>query len=361
MAAVTPPVQILKEDGTLAAKAEEPALSDADLETMYRAMLLARTLDSRCMNLQRQGRIGFFGTSTGEEAAIIASGFAFEPGDWIFPALRQSGILLMRGYSLEKYFHHLFGTGESTEKGRSMPCHFSDREQNFFSWGSCMATQLPHAVGAAYAAKLRGESTVMAGYMGDGATSESDFHVAMNFAAVWKTPTVFVCQNNHWAISVPFHKQTASDGIAVKATAYGMPGVRVDGNDALAVYRETRKAVDRARAGGGPTLIELVTYRMQGHSSSDDPTRYRDPEEVAAWAARDPVTRFRTYLEARGIWSAAKEDAAVAEMNEAISRAIQVAEAASPPDSRSLVEDVFAEVPWHLEEQYRELRALRGD
>ncbi|HWG90252.1 MAG TPA: thiamine pyrophosphate-dependent enzyme [Candidatus Thermoplasmatota archaeon] len=352
--------QILAEDGRLTRKDLPAGLTDKDLVAMHRAMLTTRTLDNRCMLLQRQGRLGFYGASQGEEGATIGSGYAFRPTDWVFPALRQSGILLMRGWPLEKYFHHMFGTAHAVEKGRSMPMHFSDRQFNFVTWSSSMATQLLHAAGAAYAAKVKGEDTVMAGYLGDGASSEGDFHCAMNFAGVWKLPMVFVCQNNQWAISVPFKKQTASDGIAVKAQAYGFEGVRVDGNDILAVYEVTKKAVDKARSGGGPTLIEAVTYRMQGHSSSDDPTRYRDAAEVQRWAERDPIVRFERFLTARGLLTPQQKEALEAEINAAITTAIEVAEKAPPPAFDTLIQDVFREPTPRLVRDVTELKEIRG-
>lgn len=350
---------ILREDGTVD-KAREPALSDAELLGMYRTMRLVRVLDERCMNLQRQGRVAFYGTSTGEEAAVVGSAAAVQPTDWLFPALRQGGALLHRGFPLRRYFAHLFGNAESVELGRSMPCHYSDKEFRFVSWSSSMATQLPHAVGMAYGAKIRGTGEIAVGYMGDGATSEGDFHHALNFAGVWRTPVVFFCNNNQWAISVPFAKQTASGSIHVKAGAYGFPGVRVDGNDVLGVYAATKEAADRARAGDGPTLIEAVTYRMQGHSSSDDPTRYRSAAEVESWARRDPIARFRKYLGTRGLWDDAKEESLARDLNAAISEAIAQAEAAGAPPTDSLVAEVFAEPTWALREQFDELQDSLG-
>ncbi|HEX2021553.1 MAG TPA: thiamine pyrophosphate-dependent enzyme [Candidatus Thermoplasmatota archaeon] len=350
---------ILREDGSVD-KAREPRLPDATLLGMYRAMRLVRVLDERCMNLQRQGRIGFYGTSTGEEAAVVGSAAAVRPTDWIFPALRQGGALLYRGFPLRLFFNHMFGNAGSVELGRSMPMHFSNREQRFVTWSSSMATQLPHAVGMAYAARVKRSDEVAVAYMGDGATSEGDFHHALNFAGVWKAPVVFFCNNNQWAISVPFRKQTASDGVAVKAVAYGFPGIRLDGNDVLGVYAATHEAAERARRGEGPTLVEAVTYRMQGHSSSDDPTRYRSAEEVATWAKRDPIARFAAYLRARGVWSDAKEEALVAELNEEISQAIRDAEATAAPPTDTLVTEVYADVPWHLRREFAELNESLG-
>ena len=350
---------ILREDGSVD-KARDPNLSDATLVRMHEGMRLIRLLDERCMNLQRQGRIGFFGTTTGEEAAVIGSIAPLSDDDWVFPALRQGGALLYRGFTLRKYFAHLYGNAESVENGRSMPCHYSDRAHNFVTWSSSMATQLPHAVGMAYSARLKRSGQIAIGYLGDGASSEGDFHVAANFAGVWKVPVILFCNNNQWAISVPFARQTASNGVAVKAQAYGFPGVRVDGNDVLGVYVATREAVERARRGEGPTLIEAVTYRMQGHSSSDDPTRYRSEAEVDAWARRDPLARFERYLRERGILDDAALAALDSRLKAEIEDAIVHAEATPAPPTETLIEGVFEEPTWNLRAQHEELREALG-
>ena len=350
---------ILRDDGTVD-KARDPNLPDAILTRMHAGMRLIRLLDDRCMNLQRQGRIGFFGTTTGEEAAVIGSIAPLSDDDWVFPALRQGGALLYRGFTLRKYFAHLFGNAESVEAGRSMPCHYSDRAHNFVTWSSSMATQLPHAVGMAYSARLKRTGQIAIGYLGDGASSEGDFHVAANFAGVWKVPIVLFCNNNQWAISVPFAKQTASNGVAVKATAYGFPGVRLDGNDVLGVYVATKEAADRARRGEGPTLIEAVTYRMQGHSSSDDPTRYRSQAEVDAWKRRDPLARFERYLRERGALDDAKLAALDERLKAEIEAAIAHAERTPPPSPETLIEGVYEEPTWLLRHEYEELRHAIG-
>src|SRR6059058_4883741 len=302
-----------------------PRLSPERLLRLYREMVRLRTLDERMMTLQRQGRVGFYGACTGQEAATIASAAALEPGDWIFPALREGGAMLLRGFPLVPYLCQIFGNAGDETKGRQMPSHMASKSVHQVSWSSCIGTQLPQAVGAAMAARIKGDPTVVAAYMGDGATSEGDFHVAMNFAGVFKAPVVFVCQNNHWAISVPTAKQTASESIAIKAVAYGFPGDKVDGNDAVAVYRAVKEALDRARNGGGPTLVECETYRIGAHSSSDDPTRYRDEREVEIWRKRDPIEAFRTRLLGAGLWTEARDaelrENLAAEVNEAIAEA----------------------------------------
>jgi pyruvate dehydrogenase E1 component alpha subunit/2-oxoisovalerate dehydrogenase E1 component alpha subunit len=336
---------------------EKRGLSSAQLIEIYRAMLLIRTLDERMMTLQRQGRIGFYGACTGQEAACIGSAFALRPTDWIFPALREGAAMLLRGFPLVPYIAQVFGNRGDITKGRQMPSHQAARSVNQVSWSSCIGTQLPQAVGAAWAAKLKGEDAVVMAYMGDGATSSADFHVAMNLAGVSKAPVVFVCQNNHWSISVPSSRQTASESFAIKAKAYGFPGVKVDGNDVEAVHGAAAEAVERARGRGGPTLIEAETYRIGAHSSSDDPTRYRDSGEVEEWKARDPLDRLRRKLLASNMWNERRDqelrDSLLAEVNAAIGEA----EKLPPPAPETLFEDIYADEPWNIGEQRRELLA----
>jgi pyruvate dehydrogenase E1 component alpha subunit/2-oxoisovalerate dehydrogenase E1 component alpha subunit len=316
-------------------------------------MLKMRVLDQRMLSLQRQGRIGFYGTATGEEAAITGSAYALRDTDWIFPALRQTGVSLWRGTTVQQIVCQLIGNSGDVLLGRQMPCHFSDRKVRSVAWSSVIGTQLVHAMGAAWAAKIQKHDTVMMGYLGDGASSSADFHAAANFAGVFKLPVVFFCQNNQWAISVPLAMQTASESIAIKAQAYGFPGARVDGNDLLAVIAATREAVERARSGGGPTLVEAVTFRMGGHSSSDDPTRYRDPQIVGDWEQRDPLTRLRAWLGATGVLAAGDEERWTKELNDEIGAAITAAEALPPPPIESMFGDVYKEMPRHIEEQMR--------
>src|SRR5439155_5805595 len=308
----------------------DPAIPRDDLRRAFRHMLKMRVLDQRMLSLQRQGRIGFYGTATGEEAAVTGSAYALRDTDWVFPALRQTGVSLWRGTTIKEIVCQLIGNGGDVLIGRQMPCHFSDRRVRSVAWSSVIGTQLVHAMGAAWAAKLKRTDDVMMGYLGDGASSSADFHAAANFAGVHSLPVVFFCQNNQWAISVPLAQQTASSSIAIKAVAYGFPGVRVDGNDLFAVIAATREAVERARRGEGPTLVEALTFRMGGHSSSDDPTRYRDAETVAEWERRDPLARLRTHLEAQGILERAETDAWYEAINDEIGNAVRVSEAFPP-------------------------------
>ncbi|MDC0708207.1 thiamine pyrophosphate-dependent enzyme [Stigmatella sp. ncwal1] len=340
---------------------EPTPLTQAPLLAVYRAMLQSRLMDERLVSLQRQGRIGFYGTGMGQEATCIASAFALRPTDWLFPGLRENAAMLLRGYPLVPYLAQLFGNSGDEAKGRQMPAHQFSRRVNQVSWSSCIGTQLPQAVGAAWAARRKGHDTVVLACLGDGATSTGDFHAAMNFAGVLQAPAVFLCQNNHWSISLHISQQTKSETLALKASAYGFPGVRVDGNDAEAVYAATSAAVARARAGAGPSFIEAVTYRVGPHSSSDDPTLYQDAQEVEAWRAKDPLERLRARLIERAAWDTARDEALRAELLSELNAALLEAEALPPVPPESLFDDVYAEEPWHLAEQRREfLRAPRG-
>jgi pyruvate dehydrogenase E1 component alpha subunit/2-oxoisovalerate dehydrogenase E1 component alpha subunit len=338
--------------------AAPPAVPDDDLLALHRQLLKMRLLDQRMLSLQRQGRIGFYGMATGQEASVTGSAYPLRKGDWVFHALRETGVCLWRGTSIQELVCQLIGNSGDVLLGRQMPMHFSDRKVNSVAWSSVIGTQLPHAMGAAYAAKLLRHDTVCVGYIGDGGTSSGDFHAALNFAAVWKVPAVFFCQNNQWAISVPLAAQTASSSIAVKAEGYGMPGLRVDGNDLLAVIAAQREAVDRARAGGGPTLIESVTFRMGGHSSSDDPTRYRDAALVELWETRDPLARFAAWLRGKGLLTDARIEQWTREINDEISAAVTAAESLPPPGIETIFTDVYAEMPAHLVEQMKYAQAL---
>ncbi len=352
-------LQVIKPTGEVVEEIE-PQISKDELRRLYRLMVLVRNLDVRGLQLQRQGRIGFFIGSLGQEACQIGSAYALKPEDWVFPAYREIGAALLRGATLKQVMNQYFSNAEDLEKGRQITNLYGLKSINFVIGSAPIATQIPHAVGAALAAKIRGDPIVTLVYFGDGATSENDFHAGMNFAGVFRTPTIFFCQNNHWAISLPVERQTSSETIAIKAKAYGFDGVRVDGNDVLAVYRTVEDAVEKARKGGGPTLIEAVTYRMGPHSSSDDPTRYRTKEELEEWQKRDPITRFRRYLEKKRIWSESDEKKAQEDTNHEIDEAIAYAEKIPRPALETLFTDVYSDMPWHLEEQLRQLQEEKG-
>ena len=349
-------LQTLGPDGALVG--EPPDIPREDLRRLYCHMLKMRVLDGRMLSLQRQGRIGFYGTATGQEAAVTGSAYALRDSDWVFPALREMGVSLWRGTTIKQIVCQLIGNSGDVLIGRQMPCHFSDRGVRSVAWSSVIGTQLPHAMGAAWAAKLKRTQDVMMGYMGDGASSSADFHAAANFAGVYRLPVVFFCQNNQWAISVPLALQTASSSIAIKATAYGFPGVRVDGNDLFAVIAAAKRAVDRARRGEGPTLVEALTFRMGGHSSSDDPARYRDAGIVGEWERKDPLARLRKHLETHAVLDPAETETWTEAINDEIGAAIREAEALGPPPLETLFADVYAKPPAHIEEQMKYALAI---
>ncbi len=324
---------------------------------IYRYMVLLRSMDERMLSLQRQGRIGFYGSTYGQEAATLASAAALERQDWIVPGLREAFTMVLRGYPLGPWLAQLFGNRADPSKGRQMPSHQASRSVNQVSWSSVIGTQLPHAVGVAYAAKLRQEPVVVAAYLGDGATSSSAFAEALGLAKRLAAPVVFCCQNNHWSISLPLSRQTAETRLTKKAEAFGLPARRVDGNSIDEVYLATRAAVEAARAGGGPSFIELVTYRLGAHSTSDDPTRYRDQKEVDAWLAKDPLARAKRELIAARAWTDAKDKALMKESEAAVRAAVAAVESEGPPDPSTLFEDLYAEPPALLAEQQAMLAA----
>lgn len=326
---------------------------------LYRHLRRIRLLDERLVQLQRQGRVGFHGSIAGQEVAPVAAGLALRPSDWIFPALRESYVMLVRGFPLELYLAQDFGSGADIGKGRQMPSHQSARAVNVVSWSSCIATQLPQAVGMAMAARKKGSSDIALAFLGDGATSHPDFHAALNFAGVFRAPCVFVCQNNQFAISLPVERQSNNALLFEKAYAYGIPGERVDGNDAEAVLTAFEAAATRAREGGGPSFIECLTYRVGPHSSSDDPTRYRDEALTRSWQERDPIALLRARLLEEGALDAAADAALTLELTAELDAAVAAASSVLPPPRSSLFDDVYARRPRHLQEQAELLAATR--
>lgn len=337
-----------------------PRLTREQLLVLHRAMVRTRKLDERGMKLQRQGRIGFYVPSFGEEAAQIGSVAALDAADWISPSYRQPGTALWRGVKPVEMLDNCFGNAGDAAKGRQMPVHYTFRSRNFISIGSPIGTQIAHAAGVAMAMKIRKDGRACLTYLGDGATSSNDFHTGLNFGGVFKAPCVFVCINNQYAISLCVTGQTTSVSMADKAIAYGMPGRRVDGNDVLAVYSATKDAVDAARRGEGPTLLELFSFRMGPHSSSDDPSRYRPKEMEAEWAAKDPIQRFEKWLITNGHADATALAAVHAAAEEEMSEAAKESETKSAPAKETLFDDVYATRPAMLEKQRTALLA-EGD
>ena len=343
-------LRVIDEHGKLVG--EDPDLDPNLYQDMYRDMVLARELDRRMLGLQRQGRIGTYAMLEGQEAVQIGSALALEPDDFVFPSYREHGVQITRGLPLEvllAYWKGLPNAGWDMEKYRTGMVTVP------------IASQLPHAVGYSYVTKLRGEDTVTAVYFGDGATSEVDFHTGMNFAGVWKTPTVFICANNLYAISVPYAKQTAAETIAQKADAYGFEGLRVDGMDPIAVYLATRLAASRAREGKGPTLIEALTYRYGPHATADDPSLYRSEDEVLAWREKDPIDRPRRFLEGRGEWDERAGEKVAMEVADAVSAAIASIEAEPLPTRDDAVRHGFQRIPGHVVEQLHAMQRAHGE
>ena len=320
---------------------------------MYTAIVKTRAFDSRCMNLQRTGKIGFSVPNRGVEATSVGAAAALDPKkDWFAPHYRDFGMLFYHQVSAESMFDNMFGNAADSAVGRQMPVHFSFTEPlKWLSISSPLGTQIPQAVGLSLAARKRGEDAIALTTFGDGSTSTLGFHSGMNFAGVMKAPTVFLCQNNQWAISCPSSSQTASESYAIKGEAYGVPNCMVDGNDVLAVYVAMKEAVDRARAGDGPTLIEAITFRLGGHSTSDDPTKYVPAEELEKAESEEPLKRFRAYLINEGVLTDDSADKIREEADAEMLAGARAAEAKGRPVLGTIFTDVWEEQPAHLKQQ----------
>ncbi|MEF8791968.1 MAG: pyruvate dehydrogenase (acetyl-transferring) E1 component subunit alpha [Haloarculaceae archaeon] len=346
-------VRVLDEDGRVVDGATVPDLDDEELVGMYRNMRLARHFDQRAVSLQRQGRMGTYPPLSGQEGAQVGSATALAEEDWLVPSYREHGASYVRGVPLAQTLRYWMGD----ERGNEL------RELNVFPVAVPIATQVLHATGLAWASKLKGEERAFLCYFGDGATSEGDFHEGLNFAGVFDVPSVFFCNNNQWAISVPRERQTAAATLAQKAVAYGFEGVQVDGMDPLAVYRVTREALRKARDPGEgelrPTLIEAVQYRFGAHTTADDPSVYREDEEVERWKRKDPIPRLESYLYEQGLLDDERIDAIVTSVEEEVADAIETAEQFERPEPGAVFEHVYAEMPRRLREQARELEQLR--
>jgi pyruvate dehydrogenase E1 component alpha subunit len=340
-------VEVMDPEGVVD-QALMPDLSPEDVLRLYEHMVLTRQFDERMFKMQRQGRLGTFARVAGQEGAQVGAAFALRPDDWYVPAFREMGALLLRGFPMDKFLQYWGGD----ERGNALP-----KELRTLPVAIPVGTHMLHAVGIAWAMKQAGEQSAVLTIFGEGATSEGDFSEAMNLAAVFKVPVVFFCQNNHYAISVPYTKQTASPTVAQKALAYGMFGVQVDGNDVFAVYRVTREALKRAREAHEPTLIEADTYRVTDHTTSDDARRYRADEEVAPWRQRDPIERLARYMRANGLLDDAGAATALAEADRKVAAAVAAFEAIEPPGPEEIFRHVFAEMTPQLVEQQAALVA----
>ncbi|HZK49079.1 MAG TPA: pyruvate dehydrogenase (acetyl-transferring) E1 component subunit alpha [Thermoleophilia bacterium] len=325
-----------------------PDLSPEKIRALYDLMVLTRRFDERMLKLQRQGRMGTFARVAGQEGAHVGAAFALRDDDWMVPSFREAGAFLARGMDMMRFLQYWAGD----ERGNVFP-----EGVRMLPASIPVGTHMLHAVGLGWAMRHRGEQAAVLTVFGEGATSEGDFSEAMNFAAVFQAPVVFLCQNNQWAISVPYHKQTQACSVAQKAVAYGMPGVQVDGNDVFAVYGTVREALDRARGGGGPSLVEAHTYRVTDHTTADDARRYRDEAEVVTWRERDPIARLTAYMKTQGHLDEAAEQAAWAKADATVAEAVTAFEALDPPGPEEIFAHVFAEITPPLAEQRARLLA----
>ncbi|KAL6906187.1 hypothetical protein ACP4OV_003788 [Aristida adscensionis] len=351
--------RVLDDDGrTISGSVFQEVSKELALK-MYSDMVTLQIMDTIFYEAQRQGRISFYLTSHGEEAINVASAAALTNDDIVLPQYREPGVLLWRGFTLQEFANQCFGNKLDYGKGRQMPIHYGSNRLNYFTVSSPIATQIPHAVGAAYSLKMDKKDACTITYFGDGGTSEGDFHAALNFAAVMEAPVIFFCRNNGWAISTPTSEQFRSDGVVIRGQAYGIRGIRVDGNDALAVYSAVHAAREMAVAEGRPILVEALTYRVGHHSTSDDSTKYRPVDEIEHWrTARDPISRYRKWVQGNGWWSDAEESKLRSKVRQELLQAIQVAERTPKPPLSELFTDVYDEIPSNLREQEQLLRNM---
>lgn len=351
-----PMVQLLDENGNETNTKNTPNLSREEAIKIANIMQYTRLLDERMVGAQRQGRISFYLACTGEEAAVVGSAAALEEQDMVMSQYREQGVLAYRGYTTEQFMNQMFSNKEDPNKGRQMPIHYGDKKLNFMTVSSPLGTQIPQASGYAYGQKMAGQPAITICYFGEGAASEGDFHAGVNMAAVLNCPVIFFCRNNGYAISTPAEEQFAGDGIASRGIGYGVKTIRVDGNDALAVYAATKQAREIALAENCPVLIEAMTYRLAAHSTSDDPSGYRSKDEEEKWRAKDPILRFNLWLESKGWFDKEATDKLLETSRADILAAVKKAEKIDVCALPEIIEDVYDEAPWHLKEQLAELQ-----
>ncbi|MBI1972222.1 MAG: pyruvate dehydrogenase (acetyl-transferring) E1 component subunit alpha [Candidatus Aenigmarchaeota archaeon] len=336
-------VQILDENGKCS---ESTELTNEQVKEIYELMVLSRIFDEKSVKLQREGRLGTYPPVRGQEAAQVASAYALDKKDWMIPAFRENASMIVRGLPMEMLLQYWGGD----ERGQKIPA-----DQNNLTFAIPVGTQPLHAVGIAWASKIMGDKIASLVYFGDGATSEGDTSEAMNFAGVFSLPLVFACMNNQWAISVPRKKQTAAETIAQKAIAFGFDGIQVDGNDVFAVYKATKDALEKARSGKGPTLIELFTYRMGDHTTADDASRYRKKSEIDEWLKKDPIERLRKYMESNKLWTKDYEEKLLVKSGKKVEDAIKKYESVPMEDPGKIFEYVYAGMTEKLENQQKSL------
>lgn len=335
--------QIMDQNGAILQPDLVPDYSDEEWLELYKVMLKTRSADNKALQLQRRGRMLTYAPNTGQEAAQVGSAAAMAQGDWLVPAFRELGAWLLRGVDLERVYLYWYGN----ELGSQFP-----EDVRVLPISVPIASQLLHGVGIAMATRIKGESDVTVAYVGDGGTSTGDFNEALNFAGVFESPVVFIIQNNQYAISVSRQKQTKAETLVQKAVAAGIPGILVDGNDLMAMYVATKEAIDRARGGGGPTLIEAYTYRLGAHTTSDDPTKYREDQEVEEWQVKDPLKRMKAYLIVKGVWTEEQDARLIEQYDEDALEVFRKVEATGQTKLEDIFNYHFKEMPPHLQEQY---------
>lgn len=351
-----PILRILQADGTTYETAVLPVIDEALATKIYDTCVFTRVLDERMLGAQRQGRISFYMTCTGEEAAIVGSVAALDQEDVILAQYREHAALRYRGFTTEQFMNQMFSNEKDLGKGRQMPIHYGSAALNYQTISSPLATQIPQATGVGYSLKMQGKRNVAVCYFGEGAASEGDFHAGLNMAAVLKCPVIFFCRNNGYAISTPTEEQFAGNGIASRGVGYGMHTIRVDGNDMLAVLAATQQARAYAIEHNAPVLIEAMTYRLGAHSSSDDPSGYRSKEEEAKWQQHDPVKRFKLWLINKGWLAEADDTQRYEKYREEVLAAVKVAEKLPIPMLDEIIEDVYDKPTAALKKQLSDLK-----
>ena len=352
-----PTLRVLKADGSLVKGAQAPNIKRELAQKIYSDMVYTRTLDERMVGAQRQGRLSFYITCTGEEASVAGTAAAFSPDDMIMGQYREQVALRCRGFTTEQFMNQLFSNASDLGKGRQMPSHYGSRKLNFMTIRSPLATQIPQAAGYAYGQKLAGNNACTLCYFGEGAASEGDFHAGLNMAAVLKSPVVFVARNNGYAISTPSTEQYAGDGIAPRGVGYGIKTIRVDGNDILAVYAAAVEGRSIAIKEQCPVLIETMSYRLGAHSTSDDPSGYRSAEEEEKWRQKDPISRMKNWLIKQDWWDESRDEELQKNFRKEILQELKLAEKRPKPPLADIINDVYKMPPGHLLEQLKSLES----
>ena len=351
-----PVYRVMSRDGKVIDESHDPNIAEEEMVHMYKSMTMLNMMDKILYESQRQGRISFYMTNYGEEATHVGSAAALHPQDLVYGQYREAGVLMYRGFSLDQFMNQCYSNAEDPGKGKQTPICYGSRELNFVTISPPLATQLPQAVGSAYAFKRAENGLAVICYFGDGAASEGDAHAALNFSATLECPVVFFCRNNGYAISTPVQEQYRGDGIAARGPSYGMATIRVDGNDVLAVYNATKKARELAVSENRPVLIEAMTYRIGHHSTSDDSSAYRSAKEVSFWEVKDhPITRFALYLNKQGVWSEQQEKEWKNESKKQVLQAFSRAEKKLKPNWKEMFTEVYDEMPSDLQRQMDEM------